>query len=61
MGSAPNVPYPVQMAGMPAPYGGYANFMPPMPTSFNPYATLPMGGIPYPQQFAFPQANVPGN
>lgn len=53
--SAPNAPYPVQMQGMPAPVMGY-NFMPPMPASFNPYATLPAGGIPYPQAFNFPQA-----
>lgn len=55
--SAP-APYPVQMQGMPQPVMGY-NFMPPMPASFNPYATLPTGGIPYPQTFSFPQA--PGN
>lgn len=48
------------MQGMPAPYGGYAAYMPPMPTSFNPYATLPGAGMPYPQNFAFPQANMPG-
>jgi hypothetical protein len=57
----PAAPYPIQMQGMPVPmqgYGGY-NFMPPMPASFNPYATMPAGGIPYPQQFNFPQA--PGN
>jgi programmed cell death 6-interacting protein len=44
------------MQGMPQPIMGYANYMPPMPQSFNPYATLPAGGIPYPQQFSFPQA-----
>ena len=43
------------MQGMPAPYGVY-NYMPPMPASFNPYATLPAGGIPYPNTFNFPQA-----
>jgi len=53
-----SAPYPVQMQGMPQPIMGY-NFMPPMPASFNPYATLPSGGIPYPQAFNFPQA--PGN
>lgn len=46
------------MQGMPQPVMGY-NFMPQMPASFNPYATLPTGGIPYPQAFSFPQA--PGN
>lgn len=50
-----SAPYPVQMQGMPQPIMGY-NFMPPMPASFNPYATLPSGGIPYPQAFSFPQA-----
>lgn len=49
-----NAPYPVQMQGMPTPFPGY-NYMPPMPTSFNPYATMPAGGIPYPQNFNFPQ------
>jgi hypothetical protein len=43
------------MAGMPQPMMGYS-FMPPMPASFNPYATLPAGGMPYPQQWSFPQA-----
>lgn len=52
--SAP-APYPVAMAGMPQPMMGYS-YMPPMPASFNPYATLPPGGIPYPTQFTFPQA-----
>lgn len=53
--SVPSAPYPVAMAGMPQPMMGYS-FMPPMPASFNPYATLPAGGIPYPNQFSFPQA-----
>lgn len=57
--SAPAAPYPVQMQGMPSPYGGY-NYMPPMPASFNPYATMPPGGIPYPQAFSFPQAPAQG-
>lgn len=53
--SAP-APYPVQMQGMPQPMMGYA-YMPPMPASYNPYATLPApGAIPYPTQFSFPQA-----
>ncbi|CAG9798578.1 unnamed protein product [Chironomus riparius] len=53
--TVPAVPYPIQMQGMPQPVMGY-NFMPQMPASFNPYATLPTGGIPYPQAFSFPQA-----
>ncbi|KAG5675004.1 hypothetical protein PVAND_004944 [Polypedilum vanderplanki] len=52
---AANAPYPVAMPGMPHPMMGY-NYMPPLPTSFNPYATLPHGGIPYPTNFSFPQA-----
>lgn len=42
-----NVPYPTQIQGMPVPYGAtaatpYPTYMPPpMPQSFNPYATLP--------------------
>lgn len=44
------------MQGMPQPVMGYS-YMPPMPASFNPYATLPPpGSIPYPNQFSFPQA-----
>lgn len=53
--SVPSAPYPVQMQGMPTPFAGY-NYMPPMPASFNPYATLPAGGVPYPNAFNFPQA-----
>lgn len=40
-------PYPTQMHGMPVPYGAspaapYPAYVPPpMPQSFNPYATLP--------------------
>lgn len=37
-------PYPVQIQGMPIPYGAspYATYVPPpMPQGFNPYATLP--------------------
>jgi programmed cell death 6-interacting protein len=44
--AAASAPYPVTMQGMPAPCGGYATYMPPMPTSFNPYATLPGAGMP---------------
>ncbi|XP_050540794.1 programmed cell death 6-interacting protein [Daktulosphaira vitifoliae] len=44
------LPYPMQPQGMPLPYtlprtGPYPGYMPPMPTAYNPYATLP-----YPQQ-----------
>lgn len=44
------LPYPMQPQGMPLPYtlprtGPYPGYMPPMPTVYNPYATLP-----YPQQ-----------
>lgn len=42
------LPYPVQPQGMPLPYtlprsGPYPTYMcaPPMPTTYNPYATLP--------------------
>jgi len=48
-------PYPMQTAGMPMPIQGYG-YMPPMPTTFNPYATLPPGGgVIYPAQYSFPQ------
>lgn len=46
-----SAPYPIQMQTMPIPYG----YTVPMPMSFNPYATLPGAGIPYPQNFTFPQ------
>lgn len=56
--SAPgSAPYPTQVANMPIPYGAsvqapYPTYMPPpMPQSFNPYATLP-----YPGAYQFPQA-----
>lgn len=54
MSAAPNIsnvvdgsktlPYPTYPHGMPMPYGQtayYAYAPPPMPTSYNPYATLP--------------------
>lgn len=53
--AAASAPYPMAMQGMPAPIMGYS-YMPPLPASFNPYATLPGAGMPYPAAFNFPQA-----
>lgn len=52
--AGPQLPYPVGPMGMPIPYGASSNMPypsyvpPPMPQSYNPYAT--MGSVPYPQQ-----------
>ncbi|EDW27334.1 GL21235 [Drosophila persimilis] len=56
--AAANMPYPNQVHGMPAqpgvPYPAYVP--PPMPQSFNPYATLPYPGTP-----RYPQGPPPGH
>ncbi|XP_001357901.2 programmed cell death 6-interacting protein [Drosophila persimilis] len=64
--AAANMPYPSQVHGMPVPYGAQqgmpypAYVPPPMPQSFNPYATLPYpGNFQYPG--GYPQGPPPGH
>ncbi|XP_065214385.1 programmed cell death 6-interacting protein-like [Planococcus citri] len=60
MDGSKTLPYPVYPHGMPMPYAvppGYAYAPPPMPTTYNPYATLPHmhSYPPPPQQPQYPQ------